>query len=174
MKFDVRRLTAADASAYQRLRLRMLTEHPEAFGSSAEEEGRLSLADFARRLGDGHEPCERIFFGAIDSTASLIGSAGVVFDQRAKQRHRAHVVAMYVAAEQRSLGCARQLLAGCIDAVRERGGIEVVLLKVTQGNGPARALYARSGFSSYGIEPKSIKIAGTDFATELMALTLDR
>src|SRR5690349_20290464 len=36
---QVRILTADDAAAYQAVRLRSLREHPEAFGSSTEEEG---------------------------------------------------------------------------------------------------------------------------------------
>ena len=40
---QLRRLVATDAPAYRALRLRALREHPEAFGSSVEEEETTTL-----------------------------------------------------------------------------------------------------------------------------------
>jgi hypothetical protein len=49
---NIRQLAAHDAPFYQPLRLRALREHPEAFGSSLEDEQPLRLEQVARRLED--------------------------------------------------------------------------------------------------------------------------
>ena len=43
---------SADAVEFQALRLRVLREHPEAYGSSEEEEAALPLEAIAQRLDD--------------------------------------------------------------------------------------------------------------------------
>ena len=47
---NIRQLAAHDAPVYQPLRLRALREHPEAFGSSPEDEQPLPLEQVTRRL----------------------------------------------------------------------------------------------------------------------------
>ncbi|HRJ41637.1 MAG TPA: hypothetical protein PL105_07145 [Caldilineaceae bacterium] len=46
----IRLLTTDDAAAYRRVRLQALQEHPEAFGSSAEDFAVQPLSDVADRL----------------------------------------------------------------------------------------------------------------------------
>ena len=66
----LRRLGRNDAGPYRELRLLALQLHPEAFGSSFEEESSLSENAFAERLDDG------LVFGAW-SAEQLVGCAGL-------------------------------------------------------------------------------------------------
>jgi ribosomal protein S18 acetylase RimI-like enzyme len=169
----LRVLGAADAQAYRELRLRMLSEHPEAYGSSYEEECELALATFAARLDSSLEPPERRVFGVFQLEGRMCATAGVMFDQRPKERHRAHVVAMYVSPECRGKGVGYHLIQACLDAAVRHPLSQIVYLKVTEGNDAARALYAACGFRSYGIEPDSMRIGSISYGAELMALPLE-
>ncbi|HEX2203162.1 MAG TPA: GNAT family N-acetyltransferase [Longimicrobium sp.] len=169
MAARLRVLTAEDAPAYLEVRLRALREHPEAFATSAEEAALAPLADVARRLAPGPE---HVTVGAFDGDR-LAGVATVVRATRAKERHRATVAAMYVAPEARGRGLGEALLRRALDAVRAWGGVTDVGLAVTAGNDGARALYARAGFVSWGVEPRALFVDGRHHDTEWMALRLD-
>jgi ribosomal protein S18 acetylase RimI-like enzyme/catechol 2,3-dioxygenase-like lactoylglutathione lyase family enzyme len=167
-----RRLAQGDAPAYAALRLRMLTEHPEAYGSSAEEEGALSLTQFAARLDPGEGLSPRLSFGVFDGQGVLGATASVLFDQRKKESHRAHVVAVYVLPSWRGRGAGRLVLSACVDAARARPEVDMVLLRVTASNSRARRLYESYGFRTFGIEPRSLRLDGVSYDTALMALDL--
>lgn len=164
----VRRLERADAPLYAAQRLRMLQEHPSAYGSSFEEENKLPLERFAERLAPAGTPPEAIYFGAFDAAGALLASAGVRFDQRPKERHRCHLVAMYAVPECRGTGVAALVMRACLAAADTREGIELMQLKVTEGNEAARRLYVAFGFQRYGLEPHAMQIDGRTFGAELM------
>ena len=67
----IRRLTPADAAAFQELRLAALQESPTAFGSSYEEEREFSQAFIEERLAA--KP-DRGTFGAFERQNSLASS----------------------------------------------------------------------------------------------------
>jgi GNAT superfamily N-acetyltransferase len=104
----IRPLDAADAAAFQALRLRGLREVPGAFGSTYEEEAGVPLDEVAARLARGAER-EDVVFGALDGKGVLVGVAGLRRDSHRKARHRAHVWGMYVAPEARGRGLGRLL-----------------------------------------------------------------
>ena len=163
---DIRRLTADDAHAFRSLRIRALGEYPEAFTSSYEEEVDRPVEDTARRLASPH----LMFWGAWDGE-DLAGMVGLEREARAKNRHKATVVGMYVGLEHLGSGLGRRMFAVLLDEAR-REGIEVLVLTVTDGNGPATALYESVGFRSFGIEPKAVKVDGRYFAKDHMVLDL--
>jgi len=68
---------------------------------------------------------------------------------------------MYVAPEARAQGLGRQLVQAVLDAARQRPGLRVVQLTVTQGNEGAQALYARCGFQVFGQEPLAVFVDGS-------------
>jgi ribosomal protein S18 acetylase RimI-like enzyme len=163
---QIRRLTPADAPAYRSLRLRGFRDHPEAFTTSHEEAERQPLAAFEHRLGSSDER----FWGAFEE-GRLCGAVGLDLETRDKTRHKATLVAMYVAPEQSGRGIGRALVDALLrDARTSR--LESVVLTVTEGNVNATKLYERAGFRSFGIEPRAIKVDGRYFAKNHMYLEL--
>ncbi len=164
---QIRRLTADDAPAYRALRLRGLREHPDAFTSSFEEDETLPLDASARRLRSEAQT----FWGALDGDGMLLGIVGLDRETRAKNRHKATVVGMYVAPEAAGRGCGRALLDALVACARQEN-LELLVLTVTEGNGAAAALYERRGFRSFGIEPRAIQVHGVAYGKNHMYLDL--
>jgi ribosomal protein S18 acetylase RimI-like enzyme len=162
----IRRLQPTDALLYRELRLRALREHPAAFTTSAEEAGREPLSASESRLASP----DAAFFGAFED-GRLCGMVGFERERRAKARHKATVVGMYVAPETGGRGIGRDLL-GALVREASAAGLELLVLTVTEGDGPARRLYEGAGFRSFGIEPRAIQVDGRAYAKNHMALEL--
>jgi ribosomal protein S18 acetylase RimI-like enzyme len=162
----VRMLGPADATLYRALRLRALREHPDAFTSSYEQDREQPVEAAAQRL-TAHP-----FWGAYQH-AELYGFVGLERELRAKNRHKATVMGMYVAPEIGGQGVARALLAALIAHARANG-VESLVLTVTEGNERARRLYEAAGFRSFGVEPDAIRVAGRPYAKNHMHLALGR
>ncbi|MBW8722551.1 MAG: GNAT family N-acetyltransferase [Polaromonas sp.] len=164
---QIRRLEIPDAAVYRELRLRGLREHPDAFTSSFEEENLRSLADTEKRLSPNSET---VMWGAfVDGT--LAGVVGMTRETRLKNRHKATLVAMYVAPEYAGQGLGLALVQTVIQAART-AEVELLVLTVTDTNKQAAALYARAGFASFGVEPDAIRVNGVPFGKQHMYLQL--
>ncbi len=161
---QIRRLTLDDAAEYRALRLRSFREHPEAFTTSAEELERQPVADTAKRLASPDMKWWGAFAGG-----RLAGYVGLDRETRAKNRHKATLVGMYVAPEFAGRGIGRALVDELLAEARG-DGIELIVLTVTEGNGKAAQLYERCGFRSFGIEPHAIKVDGRAWAKNHMYL----
>jgi ribosomal protein S18 acetylase RimI-like enzyme len=164
----IRRLEPSDVDAFRAVRLDALRLHPEAFGSSYEDEAALDRAEFVERVATAG----LVRFGAFDEHGSLVGLIGLQIRSGAKQRHKAFLFSMYVDAAHRGTGLAQQLVEAVIAAAREAGAI-VLQLSVAAGNAPAQRLYRRMGFTTYGIDRRSLKVGDRFHDEELMALDLD-
>ncbi len=163
----IRQLEIPDAAVYRELRLRGLREHPDAFTSSFEEENLRSLADTEKRLSPNSET---VMWGAfVDGT--LAGVVGMTRETRLKNRHKATLVAMYVAPEFGGQGLGLALVQTVIQAA-QAARLELLVLTVTDTNKQAAALYARAGFASFGIEPDAIRVNGVPFGKQHMYLQL--
>lgn len=160
----LRPLTAADASAFQRLRLFALDESPSAFGSSAEDEASRSPADWVQWLIGSPE---RVFVGAWVGT-ELMGMVGVGREQGRKQRHIGFIRSLYVAPAARGQGIASRLTEAALTQLRSWPGVEQAQLAVTAGNAPAQALYRRWGFTEIGRLPQALCVDGFFFDEVLM------
>jgi ribosomal protein S18 acetylase RimI-like enzyme len=161
---QIRRLAPADALSYRALRLRALCEHPDAFTSSWEDDREQPVEASAARLA-GHA-----FWGAFQG-AELYGFVGLERESRAKNRHKATVVGMYVAPEVAGQGVGRALLAALLAHARS-AGLGSLVLTVTEGNAQAQRLYRSAGFHSFGIEPDAIRVDGRSYAKNHMHLDL--
>lgn len=164
---EIRSLAPADAPVYRELRLRALREHAEAFTSSHEEDGKLPLSTTEQRLQAGGTSR---FWGAFDGEM-LRGMVGLEREQRSKTRHKAKVVGMYVAPEVAGRGVGRALLNRLVAEARA-GGVELLVLTVTDGNQVATTLYERAGFHSFGVEPDAIRVDGRSFGKRHMYIEL--
>ncbi|MDB5398139.1 MAG: hypothetical protein QOD93_7532 [Acetobacteraceae bacterium] len=159
----IRPLRQRDLPLYRPLRLEALLRHPEAFGSSFEEE---QGSDLSHLIGD---PPNVTLGGFVDGV--MVGTAGLVVSPRLKQRHKGHVVGVYVAPAWRRTGLARALLDHLVADAR-KSGLILLTLSVTVGNTAARRLYLHAGFTVYGVEPLSLRVGSDPLDEELMALRL--
>lgn len=162
----VRMLGPADATLYRSLRLRALREHPDAFTSSYSEDREQPVEVAAQRLA------AHAFWGAYRH-GELYGFVGLERELRAKNRHKATVMGMYVAPEAWGQGVGRALLAALIAHARANG-LQSLVLTVTEGNERARRLYEAAGFRSFGVEPDAIRVAGQPYAKNHMHLDLSQ
>ena len=148
---DDANLTAADAAAYQALRLEGFARHPLQFRVAPEDESGLSLQAVAERL-------EGTFVAGGFDADGLVGVGGLTRFEGVKLRHRALLWGMYVRERARGKGVADELMRVLLADARAQG-IEQVILTVAAENQRARRLYERWGFAVYGIEPRAIKVA---------------
>jgi ribosomal protein S18 acetylase RimI-like enzyme len=144
---QLRLLTAADAGQYQLVRLRALAECPTAFASSYEEESGESHEIVRQRLNPGSE---RAVFGAFTDD-TLVGVLGLKREEMKKLAHKAYVWGMYVAPEHRKAGAGEMLLRQAIRHAHA-WGVRQINLGVNATNVAALALYAKLGFTTFGIE----------------------
>ena len=147
-------LAPPDAPAYRDLMLEAYTREPDAFTSTPEERAALPLAWWEKRLGANDDA---VGFGAFDGDR-LVGSIVLERGERAKTRHKGHIVGMYVKASHRGRGLGAALFAAAMAAARAWAGVRVVTLTVSEGNAPARSLYERFGFRAFGVEPQAIAV----------------
>ena len=152
----IRRLGPDDAAAYLDLRLLALRESPTAFGSSYEEECTRSVDDVRRMLQAGGGG--NLLGAFIDGF--LVGMARLDREESIKERHRVALRSMYVHPEHRRSGIGRALVQEQLDAAHAMSGLRQVTLTVTAGNLAAASLYESFGFTSYGVAPESLCVAG--------------
>ena len=165
MDWQVRRLGAEDAAAFQTLRLEALARDPCAFAASHDEEAGQSLAHVAARLE--RQPV----FGGFEKGA-LLGVAGFAMPPLAKKRHKGLLWGLYVREVARGRGLGRALVVQVIEHARTHA-LQLHVAVVTT-NDAARRLYRTLGFTTYGLEPRGLACAGRYFDQELMVLMLDR
>jgi GNAT superfamily N-acetyltransferase len=165
----LRTLTGGDATAFQSLRVRTLTEHPEAFGMDAETQQQKSLETIAQELGASSE--ESYWLGAFDKT-ELVGMLMFARYRGSKLRHRAILGGMYVLPEARKHGIGKALLAETIERAKRLAGLEDVILAVTVGNEVAKRLYLLLGFKPLMLDPRFIKVGEQFYDIEWMTLKL--
>lgn len=124
----VRVLTAADAPAFQALRLRALQEWPSAFASSHEEENATPMEVVVEQItakGD------RVVFGAFEEQ-QLIGVVGLQREQMHKLAHKAFIWGMYVEPRARKQGVGRQLLTHALSFAAAELRVRQVTSESTQ------------------------------------------
>jgi RimJ/RimL family protein N-acetyltransferase len=150
----VRFATEADLEAWQDVRLRSLTDAPDAFRSTVERERAFTDDDWRARL---RPPAVLVLDG--DRAVGLGGGfevrPGVVI-----------VVAMWLEPEWRGRGLSRQVLDLVVDWARERD--HEVELEVASDASAARAVYERYGFVYTG-ETSPLR-EGSSIVTHRMVL----
>lgn len=157
MTLQVRRLGAADAAEFQRLRLEAFRLQQREFRYAPEDEADFPLADVAARL-------ERDFVVGAFENDIMIGVAGLSRFSGVKVAHKGLLWGMYVRAEYRSSGVADRLMSAIMD--HAEGLIETITLTVIADNLRAVRFYERWGFAIYGTEPASVKLPNGDHLDE--------
>ena len=163
---SVRRFEAVEWRAYRDLRLRALTESPDAFGSKLEYEQGRTDAEWADRLARSADSEESLALLA----ASDGRPVGLAWGRRsADSVTTVHVYQMWVDPAARGSGAGRMLLDAIVDWARGAGA-DRVALDVTRGNDAAERLYARAGFTPTG-DPQPLR-PGSDLRSQRMELRL--
>ena len=147
-------LSAADAEAYQALRLRSLKEDPDPFGATYDEWLSRPVAQITQRLRTTTP--EAYILGAFEED-TLVGIIAFTRDDKRKFRHKGGITSMYVAPEARGRGIARDLLLDVVARARELRGLEQITLSVVSDNAPAHGLYLSAGFEVFGTERHAMK-----------------
>lgn len=140
VEMELRRVTANDWRAARDVRLRSLTQDPNVFCSTLERESSFEDQAWLERLGHGI------------TVLAWNGSIPVATVTGKDDPHEAggrEIVAMWVDPTQRGTGLADALIAAIIEWAVDEGAQDLALW-VAEGNGHARALYERCGFTATG------------------------
>ncbi|WP_284177748.1 N-acetyltransferase [Rhabdaerophilum sp. SD176] len=159
----IRRLGKADAPAFRAVRLRGLTDHPDAFTSTAKDWD-LPLEAYIERIEAGH------VIGAFDpETGALLGHVFLPthLATGVKTCHKCEVWSVYVVPEGRGRGISEAMLSHAIELARSLG-FSWLKLQVGEHNAPARQTYERLGFEVYGREEDYLRLPDGRSITELM------
>ncbi len=135
------RLGAAQWRRYRAVRLRALSEAPDAFARRLEEEAASDPAEW-----------QALFHDDAATFVAVIDAADVGLVTGAKMRGREGVAGLFglwVAPEARRRGVGDALVRAVVDWARGAGYARL-LIEVADSNGPAVALYARAGFEPTG------------------------
>lgn len=165
---EIRFLNSQDVTAYRALRLQALGESPAAFGSSYEQEVRLSLTDFAAKIRP-HDEVSGIF-GAFDESDRLIGMLGFLRENRPKRSHIGSLWSMYVLPEFRRHGVGAALLDRALAHAQQLDGLRQIILTVTANNIAACSLYKSRDFVVFGLERDALFVDETYFDEEHLVL----
>ncbi len=149
----LRRLGPGDWRVFRTIRLEMLQEAPEFFGSTH--------AEWAEKTPDQIMAwLENIHLFAQVSGGRALATAGWYRKPGAVQAHRAGVIAVYTTPEARGRGLASALLSALEDDARANN-ITQLELSVGDNNPAARAAYAASGYKLIGTIPQALNYSGT-------------
>lgn len=133
---EIRRGTVEDWRASRELRLRALTESPQAFLSTLERELAFEEQVWRDRL-------ESAFTLFAWEGGAMVGTATGIADRH--EPGGREVVAMWVVPELRRRGVATALLSALADWARDEGAGSLALW-VAEGNDQARLVYESCGF----------------------------
>jgi RimJ/RimL family protein N-acetyltransferase len=165
----IRVLTPEDLLSYRRLRLESILDSPSSVVPTHEEESRVPDEQMSARL---EASSFQVVYGAFQDEI-LIGVVGFVRDSRSKIYHRGNIMGVYVTPASRSAGVAHELLKAVIAHARNIPEVIQLDLKVNTINVRARALYAKLGFVSCGVDRRALCIDGQFHDEERMALHFD-
>ena len=157
----IRLLDETDWMAFRALRLEALATHPEAFGSSFEEESTRPDEEWKA----GFKTAD--LFGCF-LEKNLVACAGFFILSALKMRHRGVLFTMYSQPAYRNKGIADALVKQVVAHARKR--VNQLHLTVVTTNQTAIKLYEKNGFRIYGTEPHTLKIDDQFYDEHMMVL----
>jgi len=154
MQIVYRRLVNGDEGAYRRVHLESLKTFPDNFGTLHEDQVKVPKLQFETFIETGS--ADNFMFGAF-ADDRMVGIAGFKRGDRPKTQHRGDVVQVFVNPEFHGNGIGEALMRLVVDAAFALPGIESLGLSAVASNTPARQLYEKLGFETYGIRNEYFK-----------------
>ncbi len=167
MSFLIRDLTDTEADVYKSFFMTGLTDHPDFFRISTDDERDAPFPTAGT--------ADSFTLLATDAdTDQWLGIVSFERDGRTRQklRHKGTLFRMYVAQAAAGQGIGRALIQTLLERVRLLPNMEQINLTLAAHNHRARKLYESVGFVSYGIEPNAMKWQGRYVDEESMKLRL--
>jgi len=166
----IRQSSMADVPSFRELRLEALQDSPTAFSMDYQRSFNYPLKHWEDSLAmDDNESA--IFFAEHDHR--LIGMTGIARGRCPKTRHGADIWGVFVTSSWRGLHIAEELIHACIDWAKAHE-INILRLAVVATNKSAIRCYERCGFTTYGMEPRSLYYEGKYYDEYLMSVSLDK
>lgn len=153
----VRRLPVDRWREYRDLRLEALRMEPAAFGSSSQEDEKLTEEQWRKRI-------QNVTFALSDDKP--LGMISCVFSDRVKTGHVADIFGVYVSPDHRGRGVGTKLLKRVLSLARRKGIIKLKLA-VNPEQLAAVRLYEKAGFVPVGRMKKELRI-GRRFFDEII------
>ena len=154
---NIRELVPEDAAAFRELRLLGLQLHPDAFGSSYEEESQQDVAVVQAMLAERLALPDNVTLGAFADEA-LVGTVSLSHRGRKKTGHQAQIWGVMVHPQWRGRGVAQALMQEIVQFARRIPRVEQVELSVATSNAAAIRLYQSFGFQIWAEEKKALKL----------------
>ncbi|MCO5224172.1 MAG: GNAT family N-acetyltransferase [Thermomicrobiales bacterium] len=156
-RYTVREITPDDLPAWWELRLMALQDSPDAFG--ADYATHKDKDPFPFYLDRGYlAGGPNTLFAAFDEQGQIVAQTGC-FADTGKRSHIAMVISVYTHPEHRGHGLAQQLVAAAIHHLQRFLEITSIRISVNSNNQPARHIYEKLGFVTWGEEPDAIRAA---------------
>src|SRR5262245_46475825 len=152
-------LGADDWPAWRTLRLEALRSDPRAFSSTFADSLTFLDVYWQERLAS---PRHVHLLARVDG--HTVGMVGGIFGSDEGDESVAVVVGMYVSRRYRRRGVGQLLLQSLIESFLAQPGIDTIRLWVTEGQDPARELYASFGFQVVG---RDRDVHGVELAMDL-------
>ena len=168
----IRELGPDDAEAYKALRLKALSEHPEAFGQSFEEAQQQTIEEIRREIM-GWQNVGGFALAAFREGGLISGMVAVGRSKFEKMRHRGHVWGVYFDPSTRGKGIATKLFDDIISRASNSPGLVQLDIEVVTENRVAFDLYRKMGFVVTGEQPRAIKVNGKYYDEHLLVRHLD-
>jgi ribosomal protein S18 acetylase RimI-like enzyme len=147
---SIRALTQADAGAYNAFFERGVQAHPDTL--------RIAPEDFATAPFSTTPTADALTLAAVRDDGTWLGVVTVEREGgRAKRRHVAWILRMYVAAEHVGKGVGRALLRTALERAAVIPGVAKVNLTVAAHNDAAVALYRSEGFEPFAREEDAFR-----------------
>ena len=141
-RLTLRRAECGDEAILREVRIQALSDAPEAFGSTLDNELARTTADWQRWMSPG------VVFILYEPT----GARGMVAGLHDESDPAVvHLMAMWVHPNIRGSGGADDLVSAVVSWAESKGA-KLMRLKVIRGNDRARHFYERMGFCPTGVE----------------------
>ncbi|MFA5303114.1 MAG: GNAT family N-acetyltransferase [Candidatus Nanoarchaeia archaeon] len=155
----VKKLNIKRCKEYKIIRLEALKSDPIAFGSSYEEEEKLPIKEWEKRMNN-------VLF-ALDND-KIIGTIVVVFNKWLKTKHVADIYGVYVNKNYRGKGIGNKLIEAALKYIKKNKEIIKIKLSVNSVQKAAAGLYKKYGFEEIGVCKKELKVDNTYYDELLM------
>ncbi|MCM2325535.1 MAG: GNAT family N-acetyltransferase [Candidatus Woesearchaeota archaeon] len=150
----ISKLGSSSWKDYRDLRLEALKSCPIMFGSSYDDEKKLTKKDWESRLSS--KLSETLC--CIDENDSLVGMITALYNPKKTQKHIAMIVSFYVVERYRGQGIGKRLFLALIKRIRQKRHIRKIKIQAAKINSAAIGMYLKFGFQKVGMLKKEVMV----------------